>query len=102
MSPESLKRQLEEEAEDIFQRELIACKQSVEERITNWLKEHEDEEMAKYQTIHTQLSDVQKQLKAIHDLFEQGKGALTVLKWIGYAAVAVWGVSEWVRDHIKF
>lgn len=81
--------------------EMNACREAVERDLTKVIDDHIEAEAAKYEQIHKQLTEVQQQLSEITKLFEQGKGALTVLKWAGYVVAGAWAALLWGKDHLK-
>lgn len=88
-------------SEDQLHLELTRCKESVYTDIKAWLEKHEKTEFDKHDKIDSSLQDINTQLLTIGKYIERGHGAVTVLKWLAYAAAAVWAIVLWAKDHIK-
>ncbi len=80
---------------------LAKCKGTVENQIKQWLDDHEEVEVAKYDAIHSQLIELRTQLAAVLRVFEQAKGALAFVKWLSAVAIGGWALIAWAKDHIK-
>lgn len=88
-------------SEDAMHNHLAKCKATVEENIKDWLNEHEKSELVKFETIHTQLLEVQRQLGVLLRVFEQAKGALTFIRWLAMVVAGGWALVVWAKDHLK-
>lgn len=77
-------------------------KQQLETDAAELLARHEEEELARYRAIQNDIKAIKEQLDVLLKLFEQGKGALLVIKWLGLGVASLWAVALWARDHIHF
>ena len=81
--------------------ELRKCRDSVEGDIKGWLILHEKSESEKYDQIHIAIKKLSTKVDELGGYFEQGKGAITALKWLAVIVTGVWAVMLWAKDHIK-
>lgn len=80
--------------------EMEECKDSVYDDVKSWLTTHEKLEFEKHDQIDRSISELSGKVDKLINLFEQGKGALTVVKWLGSAVVGLWAIILWAKDHI--
>lgn len=74
----------------------------MDNEVKDWLAAHEKAEFKKHDEVNSRLKALEDQLELLIHAFEQGKGAVTVLKWLAYVAAALWGFAEWAKSHVKF
>jgi len=81
--------------------EIQECRGDLESQIKTWMDDHEKREFSKYDSLKGDILALHTQVAEIARLFEQGKGALTVIKWLAAIVVALWGVIIWAKDHVR-
>jgi hypothetical protein len=84
-----------------FHEELRKCRNSVESDIKEWLTSHEKAEFAKHDQIDQSLKDLTIKVHELGRYFEQGKGAITALKWLAVTVTGLWAIMLWAKDHLK-
>lgn len=87
---------------------LQECKQTVTTEFSKLLGEHIEDEEARYERIERQLDQLMTQHKGISDdvkslmqLFEQSKGAVTIVKWIIMGVAGFWAFVVWFNNHVR-
>jgi hypothetical protein len=81
--------------------ELRKCRDSVEGDIKDWLVQHEKAEFDKHDQLRASIKDLTLRVEELGGYFEQGKGAITALKWLAVIVTGVWAVMLWAKDHVK-
>jgi hypothetical protein len=84
-----------------FHEELRKCRNSVESDIKEWLTQHEKSQIEKQDQIKASIKDLSMKVDQLGGYFEQGKGAITVLKWLALIVTGLWAIMLWAKDHIK-
>lgn len=74
----------------------------MEHEVKAWLDAHEKVEFEKHDEIDKRLEGLEDKINDLLKAFEQGKGAVTVIRWLAYVAAMVWAVAEWAKSHVKF
>ena len=87
--------------EDMLHLELGKCREATKGEIKVWLDSHERMEFEKHDHIDKSLQELTRSVHELTDVFSQGKGALTLIKWLAVITAAAWSLMIWARDHLK-
>ena len=81
--------------------ELSKCRSGVKDEIKDWLDAHEKMEFDKHDHIDESLKALTRSVHALTEAFAQGKGAVTVMKWLALLATGAWAMLVWAKDHLR-
>lgn len=75
----------------------------IEERRVNdlVLQRHETEEIQRYEDIKKELRELKEQVETLIIIWNQAKGALSVIKWIVGISGSITALILFIKDHVK-